>query len=334
MKLLILFCGGTLVMEHDRHGVLTVPPREQAIKNLLGIEPKLQEIAEIDVEYIDNIDSTNIRPDHWDRMARTIEKNYRQYDGFIITHGTDTMAYTSSALSFVLQEIGKPVVLTGSQIPGNRLETDARRNLINAVRVATENVAGVIIVFYEHIIWGARASKTSESKLNAFQSINWDLLGEVGIQIKLHEQRYLRHDRPLDIEPGFEPAIAVATLFPGTPSNMLAGLLDSGIKGIILRGYGSGNISYDQLEVLWKAKAMDIPVVINTQCIEGATQMHLYDVGKKALDLGAIQAFDMGIETCTTKLMWALRHAAAADTVKTIMHTSYCNEINPEGKLY
>lgn len=321
-------------MEHDRHRVLAVPPRERAIKNLLEIEPKLHKIAEIDVEYIDNIDSTNIRPDHWDQMAHTIEKNYERYDGFIITHGTDTMAYTSSALSFVLEDLGKPVVLTGSQIPGNHLETDARRNLINAVRVATKNVAGVMIVFYEHIIWGTRASKISESRLNAFQSINWDLLGEVGIEIKLHEERHLRHNRPLVIKPGFEPAIAVTTLVPGTPSNMLTGLLNSGIKGIILRGYGSGNISYDQLEVLRKAQAMDIPVVINTQCMEGATQMHLYDVGKKALDLGAIQAFDMGIETCTTKLMWALKHAETADTIKTIMHTTYCNEINPEGKLY
>jgi L-asparaginase len=244
------------------------------------------------------------------------------------------MAYTSSALSFVLHEIGKPVVLTGSQIPGNRLETDARRNLINAVRVATENIAGVMIVFYEHIIWGARASKVSESKLNAFHSINWDLLGEIGIEVKLHERRYFRHCMPLSISPGFEPAIAVITLVPGTPPNMLAGLLDSGIKGLILRGYGSGNIGYEHLEILWKAQDMEIPVIINTQCMEGATQMHLYDVGKKALDLGVIQGFDMGIETCTTKLMWALKQADTADAIKTIMHTNYCNEINPEGKLY
>ena len=172
MKILILFCGGTLIMEEDQAGVLITPPQERAVTNLQNIEPKLNDVAELDVTYIDNIDSTNINPTHWDRIAHKISEQYDQYDGFIITHGTDTMAYTSSALSFALHNIGKPVILTGSQIPGSRIESDARRNLINAVRVAIHDIAGVMIVFYERIIWGARASKVSESKLNAFQSIN------------------------------------------------------------------------------------------------------------------------------------------------------------------
>ncbi len=321
-------------MEENDTGTLAAPPEERAVENLLAIEPKIHDLAEIGVEYIDNIDSTNISPVHWDKIAASIAAHHDDYDGFIITHGTDTMAYTSSALSFALQDIGKPVVLTGAQIPGNRIETDARRNLINAVRVAVEDIAGVMIVFYEHIISGARASKVSESKLNAFHSMNWDLLGEVRFDIRLQEDRRRRSPAGLHPKPGYEPNIAVATLVPGTPPVMLSNLLDSGIRGLVLRGYGSGNIGYEYLDVLRKARELDVPIVVNTQCMEGATLMHLYDVGKKALDLGAIQGYDMSLETCTTKLMWALKRSGSAEDVRKIMHTNYCNELNIEGKLY
>jgi L-asparaginase len=334
MKILILFCGGTLVMETNRDGVLVTPPAERAIENLYNIEPKLLETVALDVVYNDNIDSTNIHPQHWEHMAAAIAVNYENYDGFIITHGTDTMAYTSSALSFALQDIGKPVILTGSQIPGDRIETDARRNLINAVRVATQDISGVMIVFDERIIWGARASKVTESKLNAFQSINWDVLGEIRIDIRFSEHRFHRHKRELKVQADFDPNIAIISIAPGSPVTMLLNLLDSGISGLVLRGYGTGNIGYEYLDVLRRANALDIPVVVNTQCMEGATMMHLYDVGKKALDLGAIQAYDMGVETCATKLMWALKRASGVDAIRTIMHTNYCNEINVEGKLY
>ncbi len=321
-------------MEPDNDGALAVPSPERALNNLLSIEPRLNEIAGIDVEYIDNIDSSNIHPRHWDRIADVIEKNYDAYDGFIITHGTDTMAYTSSALSFVLHGIGKPVVLTGSQIPGGRIETDAGRNLINAARTASEDIAGVMIVFYERIIWGARASKVSESKLNAFNSMNWDLLGEIRTDIRLAENRFRRHNRRPELQRGFEPNISVVTFVPGMPPGMLQKLLESGIKGLVLRGYGTGNFAFDYLDAVRTAGGLGIPVVVNTQCMEGATQMHLYDAGKKALDLGAVQAFDMSIETCTVKLMWALERSESVEDVRRIMHTNYCNEINPEAKLY
>jgi L-asparaginase len=267
-------------------------------------------------------------------MTEAISSAYDRYDGFIITHGTDTMAYTSSALSFSPGNIGKPVVLTGSQVSGNQLETDARRNLINAVRVATQDIAGVTIVFYEHIIRGARATKVSESRLNAFHSVNWDLLGEICIDMRLSSDRIPRQWEPFRSEPGFEPNVAVATLVPGTPPGMLLGLVESGIRGLVLRGYGPGNIGYEYLDVLRTAGRLGIPVVVNTQCMEGATFMQLYDVGKKALDLCAIQGYDMSLETCTTKLMWALKRADSVDEVRRIMHTNYCNEINMAGKLY
>ena len=321
-------------MEEDENGSLLPTSKERAIDILLGMEPRLNSRAELAVEYIDNIDSTNMRPEHWDRMADVIEKEYDNYDGFVITHGTDTMAYTASALSYSLQNLGKPVILTGAQMPGSKMETDARRNFVNAVQVATMDLSAIAIVFDEEIILGARSSKVSESKLNAFETINWALLGEIRIDIRLSEDAKPRHSGKLNVQKGFESNIAVVTLIPGTPNDILSALLERGVKGIVMRGFGPGNIASQYLDFIREALAKKIPVVVHTQCMEGATSMHLYDVGKQALDLGVIQSYDMSIEGVTTKLMWAIRHADSYEQIKEIMHTNYTGEINKEGKIY
>src|SRR4051812_40563097 len=129
-KVLILFCGGTIIMQESADGALVVSEKESAINALLNLEPKLKETVDLAVHYIDNIDSTNMKPEHWDKMASVIAEKYNDYDGFVITHGTDTMAYTASALSFALQGLGKPVAITGSQIPADKIETDGRRNFV------------------------------------------------------------------------------------------------------------------------------------------------------------------------------------------------------------
>lgn len=320
-------------MQENEDGSLIVQEKDDAIQEILNLEPNIGKVADLEVAYIDNIDSTNMKPEHWDKMADVIQENYDKYDGFVITHGTDTMAYTASALSYSLQNLGKPVVITGAQIPGGKVETDAKRNFINAVRLATMDVSGVMLVFDEEIILGSRASKVSESKLDAFETINWDVLGEIRIDIRLGDDHKTRHSEALKIEKGFEPNIAVLTLGPGTPAEMLNKLLDDGIKGLVLRGYGSGNIAYDYLESIKKAKEMKIPIVVMTQCLEGATSMHLYDVGKQALDAGTIQAYDMSLESVMTKLMWALNHFPY-EKIQEVMHTNYTGEINKEGKIY
>lgn len=334
MKTLILFCGGTIIMHEGPDGALLPMEKEAAIDMLMNMEPKLSTVTDMDVHYVDNIDSSNMNPDHWDMIAEVITDKYEDYDGFVITHGTDTMAYTASALTFSLNNLGKPVVVTGSQIPGNLIETDARRNFVNAVRVATMGASGVMLIFDEEIILGARSSKVSESKLDAFETINWDVLGEVRIDIRFGDDVRPRHDGKLNLMNGFESNIAVITLFPGLPASAVEGILNSGIKGLVMRGYGSGNISEVYIPVIKKAKEMGVPVVVDTQCLEGATSMHLYDAGKQALDAGVIQAYDMSIECVITKLMWALKHANNYDGVKEIMHRNYVGEINQEGKIY
>lgn len=332
-KVLVLFCGGTIIMKKNKEGILDVPPKEEAMQTLFDLEPKLSEVADCSFEYIDNIDSTNITSQHWDKISQVIEENYEKYDGFVITHGTNTMAYTASALSLTLQNLGKPVVLTGAQIPGGLVETDARRNFINAVRVATLDLAGVVIVFDEEIILGARASKVSESRLDAFETVNWDDLGEIRIDIRLSEEVKKRHNRPINLQTGFENNIAIITLFPQMNPLALKTALHKGIKGVILRGYGAGGVSYAYLEILEELKKRKVAVVVSTQCMEGSTLMHMDDVGVKALKAGVIQAHDMSIECTVVKLMWALKRGSY-QSIKEVMHHNYTGEINVEGKIY
>ncbi len=320
-------------MQESAGGALVVSEKEEAIKSLLNLEPRLNNDVELSVHYIDNIDSSNMKPEHWDKISTVIAEKYEDFDGFVITHGTDTMAYTSSALSYSLQNLGKPVVLTGSQIPGNKIETDARRNFVNAVRVATMDLSGVLLVFDEEIILGSRASKESESRLDAFETINWDLVGEIRIDIRLSPEAKKRHDGKLNLQTGFEANVVALILYPGMPKQIIENILDNGIKGLILSAFGSGNISYEYLEAIKKAKEKKIPVIVDTQCMQGATLMHLYDVGKSAMDSGAIQAFDMSFESSVTKLMWALKRAPY-EKIAEIMHTNYTGEINKEGIIY
>ena len=205
---------------------------------------------------------------------------------------------------------------------------------MNAVRVATLSKCGVMLVFDGDIILGARSHKLSESKLDAFGTINWRNLGEIRIDIRFSDDAKERHSRPLLCKHGFEPNIAVFTLFPGFPAKDIVSAIAYGAKGIILRGYGSGNISSDYIEAVKLAKEKKIPVVVNSQCLEGATLMDLYDVGKQALNNGVIQAYDMSMECVITKLMWCLRHASGYDEIKKLMHTNYTGELSKNAKLY
>lgn len=327
MNIVVLFCGGTLVMEESEHGVWQVPPRERAIQNLLSLEPRLAKVARLEVVYVDNIDSANITPDHWDRMIDEVASRYDRYDGFVVTHGTDTMAYTASALSFGLRDLGKPVVLTGAQIPGRFIETDARRNFVNAVRVATADVAGVLVVFDREVILGARATKVSESKLAAFQSANRPHVGEIRVDLRIHQTARRRHDRPLRVEKGFDPNVIVSTLFPGRSVQSILDILGTGIGALILRAYGTGNFAAHHLEVVRRAGELGVPVVVTSQCLEGATRMGRYEVGKQALDLGAIEAYDMSMECIVTKLMWALARTRRPEDIREIMHRDHCGEV-------
>lgn len=326
-KILVLFCGGTILMEAVDGDVLGVPGREAAMTSLRSLGEMLRSIANIELDYLVNIDSSNMHPSVWEQMVDAIVERYDDYDGFVLIHGTDTMAYSSSALSLMLQDLGKPVVLTGAQIPASQVETDTRRNLINAVRVACMDMGGVYLVFDQAVMAGARVSKVSESRLSAFESINEPPVGEIGVGIRIRQKVPARHDRRPSVTKGFDPSVAILTLYPGIPCEYLLSLLDAGVRGFVVRAFGCGNIPDTIVPFLERARDENVPVVLGTQCVDGRTVLGLYEAGRQALDFGVIPAHDMSLETITVKLMWLLAQGADLETVATKMQTAYTSEV-------
>lgn len=325
-KVLILFCGGTISMhKNEDTGALDVA---HGADQLFKLEPRIVELAEIDIRFIDNLDSTNMTHLQWERMVAEIEKEYPNYDGFLITQGTNTLAYTSSALTWALQGVGKPVVLTGAQIPAEIISTDGRNNLVNALRVCTLDLGGVFVVFGSKIILGCRAKKVSESDLDAFKTLNKSDFGEIGVGLLIKDETKPSHNKPFKAVNGFEDNIVSITLVPGFRADYLVKMIDTGVKGIVLRGYGSGDIPYELLPVLEYAKTMKIPVVGTTQCPGGATVLGVNDAGLQALNAGLIQAFDMSMETMTTKLMWLLKQEVPYEKIAEKMHENMAGEID------
>jgi len=312
----------------DQRGVLEPPSRDNVLSSLVYFEPRIQEIADIQVGYVANIDSSDMTPELWESLANTIIAEHDVYDGFVVVHGTDTMAYTASAISFALRGLNKPVVFTGAQIPGHKLESDARRNLVNAVRLASHDIAEIMILFGDKILLGVRASKISHTKLNAFSSVNKPKLGQIGVQLEFYQEVHKKTaSHPIFLN-GFESRVVSVSLIPGMPVDILFRMLEGNVKGMILSGFGTGNIPHVYLPFLKNAQENGVPVVIRSQCLEGATNMKLYSSGQSALDYGAIEAYDMSREATTTKLMWALHRAKDLQEIKTMMHTNYVGEID------
>ena len=327
-RIRILFCGGTIVMKEDARGALAVPTRREAVSILRNIEPRLGRLADYDIRAVANLDSTNMNPRHWDCLLEAIARDYPHYDGFVLTHGTDTMAYTAAALSIGIQRLGKPVVLTGSQIPGPRIESDARTNLVNAFRLAADDCSGVFVVFNERILRGVRATKASESRLDAFTSVNCDDAGEIRLDLRLRPELPRRRSGPIAIRPGFDPHIFIHTLTPGCdPDDMVFLLDDRKIHGIILQGYGTGNLPFSFEPFFRKARERKVPVVVTSQCLEGRTLMHSYEVGRRALDLGVIEGFDQSLEVLAVKLMWALKHHPYG-RIRGVLQRNFCGELD------
>ncbi|HPR65177.1 MAG TPA: asparaginase [Thermoanaerobaculia bacterium] len=328
-KILVLFCGGTIVMKEDEQGVLQAPEDREAVEILQSIEPRLTQLAEYDLHHVANVDSTNINPETWNRLLFVLKAQYERYDGFVITHGTDTMAYTSTALAIATRGLAKPVVLTGSQIPGRKVESDARRNLVNAFRMAVSGIPGVFIVFDTRVLSGVRATKASESKMDAFVSVNTKDAGEIRLDLRMDPSFRTKQSRgAFQILPGFDPNILVHLLTPGChPETLQISLREGGVHGILLLGYGSGNVPSDLEPFFQEAYQRKVPVVVTSQCLEGRTLMNHYGVGRRALDRGVIEGFDQSVEALAVKLMWALNHYPF-HKIKGIIHKNICGEID------
>ena len=330
-RICLVFCGGTIAMKRNEHGALE-PTKK--VEDLTKISPEIKTIVDLDSVFVTNIDSTNMQPSHWSKIAKTIYDNYDKYDGFVITHGTDTMAYTASALSFALQNLNKPIVLTGSQMPPGDLATDAHVNLINACRVAAMNLRGVIICFGTRILQGNRSKKWSEVSQDAFVSHLTPDIGEIAttIQIAKDAPKKLPNPKKLLLKNKFEEEVLQITLLPGMNPDFIERVIETNhLKGIILESFGAGNVPTKEnsfIPLIKKATKIGIPVIVTTQCA-GGTSSHMltYEVGYEAIKAGAIPARDMTAECAATKLMWVLAQTQNIKEIKKKIIHNYTGEL-------
>jgi len=328
-KICILFCGGTITMKRNRSRVL-VPFYN--VNDLLRLMPYLKNLANISVVQLINIDSTNMSPSFWTKLAETIKENINKYDGFVITHGTDTMAYTASAISFALQGINKSIVFTGSQKPLEDIPSDASINLINSIIVASKYKLGSCIVFGQKILQGNRATKISESSLDPFDSPMALPLGNISLEPQITSLHRLKTYKNINFNTKFDPNIAVIKITPGLSYKNLDFFLNQNLHGLILEGFGPGNIPKILIPFLKKAKIQELPVIILSQCKKGITKMHLYEVGHAALDAGALPGGDMTVEAASSKLMWILAQTRDVKKIKQLFQTNIAGEITVYGK--
>lgn len=322
-KICIIFCGGTITMKRNKSGVLA--PFYNS-KDLLNFVPQLSQLADISVIQLANIDSTNIEPKFWTTLAETIKDNVDKYGGFVITHGTDTMAYSASAISFALGNIHKPIIFTGSQKPISDIPSDAVNNLINSVIVASRFKVGVCVVFGSKIIRGNRSTKTSESNLDSFDSPMVEPLGIISIDpliTSLYKQKISKLSNLL-----FDPNVIIVKITPGLSQKYLEYIISADAHGLILEGFGAGNIPKTFLPFLHKAKQQELPVIILSQCEKGTTKMELYEVGNDALRAGAIPGGDMTVEASSTKLMWILAQTRDMKKIRKLFLTDVAGEVS------
>jgi L-asparaginase len=323
-KICMIFCGGTITMKRDSMGALM--PFYGA-DDVLKFVPQIASLADITVVKLVNVDSSNIEPSIWVQLATIIQDKKDEFDGFVVTHGTDTMAYTASALSFVLQHIGKPIVFTGAQKPVTDVPSDAAHNLINAVIIASTKPVGICIAFGQKILQANRATKISESSLDAFDTPMVTPMGTITLEPVLEESyRPVIHPKaPFFAE--FDSNVIVIQVTPGLPVTYLDSLLESGVHGIIFEGFGPGNMPTSIIPFLHEAQDKKIPVVILSQCRRGITRMQLYEVGRHTLDAGVIPGGDMTVEAAVTKLMWLLAQKKPYITLKRLFAQSLVGEV-------
>ncbi len=326
-RVLIVTTGGTITMLRGRDSCLY--PCEDAGK-LLEKVPELSLLADIDILPLVNVDSSNFTPDLWLIIARAIFQRIKEYDGFVVTHGTDTLCYTSAALSFALQELNKPVVITGSQVPLEEIGSDGRNNLINAVRVAISDLAEVAVVFGSLVIRGTRAKKTSVFDMQAFISVNDVPLGTIGLSIKFSDFARRRSRKKPLLRAFLNQNVALLPVYPGLKPEVIDYLALTH-DGIVLEGYGAGNIPTGEkslIPAITTAVARNVPVVVCTQCIVGSTEMELYQVGRAALEAGAIPAMDMTPEATLVKLMWVLGQSNDISAIDSMMQKNFVGELH------
>ena len=337
-KVLLIYTGGTIGMNRNpQTGALEPFDFEQ----LLNHVPELQQFDTQISTYQFNppIDSSDMSPRMWTELSHVISDHYNEYDGFVVLHGTDTMAFTASALSYMLENLTKPVIFTGSQLPIGQLRTDGKENLITAVEIAAAKddlgharVPEVGIYFNSHLLRGNRTTKQSADEFNAFESFNYPHLVDAGVNITYHDERILKPDFSKPMKPHFrlDNNVIIFSLFPGIREDLIRHIIHTpNLKAIVMRTFGSGNAPQSP----WLLKALkegtrNGKVIVNiSQCLQGQVEMSRYGTGYHLQEAGVTSGFDSTVESAVTKLMFLQSHFDDPDEIRRRMTQSIRGEI-------
>lgn len=335
-KILIIYTGGTIGMVNDAKTGTLIP------FDFAQIKENVPELARLDYELAIHsfdpiLDSSNMDPEVWADLARLIEAKYSFFDGFVILHGSDTMSFTASALSFMLQNLAKPVVLTGSQLPIGEIRTDAKENLITALEIAATKKDGkamvpeVCIYFDYQLFRGNRSVKYNSEKFEAFASPNYPILAEAGVSLSFYPNYIL--PVPTDsfrIHTAFDPHIGVLKMYPGITESAVKAVTQSDARAIILEAFGSGNTTTAPwfIRCLENAIASDKIIIDISQCRGGSVQLGVYETSRKLQQMGVLSGYDMTFEATVTKLMYLLAQQLNPGELKRLMEVSIAGELS------
>lgn len=339
-KIMMIYTGGTIGMKENP---LTGALEPFNFDHLLDNVPKLKMLDfEISHHQFDKpIDSSAMTPEHWGEMAKVIEENYDNYDGFVVLHGTDTMAYTSSALSFMLENLNKPVIITGSQLPIGEVRTDGEENLITALQIAAardekgQHIVREVAILFENYLWrGNRSTKKSSDNFNAFKSNNYPHLAKIGLGITFNREALWRGTdgaKPLKVHYNMDTDVMFIDLFPGIEERVVKYMLHTpGIKGVVLKTFGAGNGPNSQwfIDLIRETVERGIVVVNITQCNNGSVLPFRYVTGLDLANAGVISGHDLTSEAAITKLMYLFGRGMTEKEVKENMEKNLCGEIS------
>lgn len=337
-KVLLIYTGGTIGMGHNPDTGALEPLN---FDHLLSNFPEFALLpTEVDTyQFTPPIDSSDMSLRRWAQLVRIIADNYEAYDGFVVLHGTDTMAYTASALSFMLENLTKPVILTGSQLPIGQLRTDGKENLLTSIELAAAfgedgrpMVPEVCIYFSGRLLRGNRSTKESADGFNAFNSFNYPHLCEAGVEFQFNPHYILKPDysKPMIPHMSMDPNVVVFSLFPSIQENVVRHMFEAPeLRGIVMRSFGSGNAPQKPwlMRLLKDATQRGVTVVNISQCVAGFVKMGRYDTGFQLQDAGVVSGGDSTVESAITKLMFLQAHYKDVRAIRSLMGRSICGEI-------